>query len=311
MRIGKEHKMEKTVLSFYVDDTNPYDAPAEAFKTFLEFVSDQGAAGEASLILGYNWEQHGRMSYPTKGTQAAFIEQARRAYQCGIDTHCELYTHEGLFDFQEKGIPPGAIHEGLWLFEPEVPVEAYEGYFSSILSEGEALSVRYTGLTWPGCDCGACKRRYRELDKMGVKAPNPNFWQALLNLAKAGRFKGHTVPCFFGEDLPKAQAVLTASEDRYKIYSRSPNAGDHFEVWLNDPQYVDADYYITADGQAGRMAELVRSQAPYAIFFSHWQGVNPVNGVGWEAFTQVIQRIQRHLYGEVIWMRPSEYTDSL
>jgi hypothetical protein len=302
---------EKTVLSFYIDDTNPYDAPPEAFQTFLDFVSSEGAAGEASLILGYNWEKHGRISHPPNGLQANYIVQVQRAFKCGIDTHCELYTHDGLFDFHEKRMPPGAIHEGVWLFEPEVPLDAYEAYFSHILAEGEALGVRFTGLTWPGCSCEVCNRRYQELQAQGVNAPNPNFWQALLNLARAGRFRGSTVPCFFGEDLPEAQAILIASEGSQGIYTLSPNAGDHFGVWLNDPQYVNADYYITADGQAGRIVELVRAQAPYALFFSHWQGLNPVNGVGWSAFIQVIQRIQKHLHNEVVWMRPSEYTDGL
>jgi hypothetical protein len=304
-------QMEKTVLSFYVDDTNPYDAPPEALKTFIDFISSEGAAGEASLILGYNWEKHGQISYPPAGGQVEYITQVQRAFQCGMDTHCELYTHDGLFDFQAKRMPPGAIHEGVWLFEPEVPLEAYEAYLSYILAEGEALGVRFTGLTWPGCDCPACNRRYRELQAQGVNTPNPNFWQALLNLAKAGRWRGRSVPCFFGEDLPEAKALLMASEGTYGVYALSPNAGDHFGVWLNDPQYVNADYYITADGQAGRIVELRRAQAPYAIFFSHWQGLNPVNGVGWEAFKEVIQRIQKHLRDEVVWMRPSEYTDSL
>ena len=64
-----------------------------------------------------------------------------------------------------------------------------------------------------------------------------------------------------------------------------------------------------ASGQ--RIVELVRAQAPYAIFFTHWQGLNPSNGVGWEAFTRVIQRIQKHLRDQVVWMRPSAYTDQL
>jgi hypothetical protein len=208
-------------------------------------------------------------------------------------------------------MPAGTIHEGVWLFEPAVSVEEYEAYFSHILSHGEALGVRFTGVTWPGCGCEACDRRYRELHAQGVNTPNPNFWRALLNLAKAGRFRGRTVPCFFGEDLPEAQAHLITSEDPYGVYTLSPNAGDRFGVWLNDPQYVHADYYITADGQSGRIVELVRSRAPYAIFFTHWQGLNPVNGVGWTAFTQVIQRIQKHLRDQLIWMRPSAYTDSL
>jgi hypothetical protein len=303
--------MDKTVLSFYVDDTNPYDAPPEAFKIFLDFVSTEGAAGEASLILGYNWEAQGHTGYPLTDVQAAYLSQVQRAFACGVDTHCELYMHNGLFDFQENRMPAEAIHEGLWLFEPAVSVEEYVAYFSHILSQGEALGVRFTGLTWPGCDCKACDHRYRELQAQGVNTPNPNFWQATLNLAKAGRFRGRTVPCFFGEDLPEARALLIASEGTYGIYALSPNAGDHFGVWLNDAQYVHADYYITADGQSGRLVELVRSGAPYALFFTHWQGLNPVNGVGWTAFTQVIQRIQKYLRNQVTWMRPSAYTDSL
>jgi hypothetical protein len=303
--------MEKTVLSFYVDDTNPYDAPPEAFKIFLDFVSGEGAAGEASLILGYNWKEHGHIRHPLTDFQAAYLSQVQRAYVCGIDTHCELYTHDGLFDFQTDCMPAGALHEGVWLFEPAVSLEEYEAYFSHILRQGEALGLRYTGLTWPGCDCPACSRRYQQLREAGVNDPNPNFWQALLSLAKAGRFRGRSVPCFFGEDLPEAQAHLMAADGMYGVYTLSPNAGDHFGVWLNDPQFVHADYYITADGQSGRIVELVRSRAPYALFFTHWQGLNPVNGVGWTAFTQVIQRIQKHLRDQVVWMRPSEYTDCL
>jgi len=86
---------------------------------------------------------------------------------------------------------------------------------------------------------------------------------------------------------------------------------DRFGYWLNSPEYVDADYYISADGQSGRIVDFARAQAPYCMFYSHWQGLNPVNGVGWKAFTQVVRRVQKHLHEEVIWMRPSEYTDLL
>jgi hypothetical protein len=54
--------MNKTVLSFYIDDTNPYTAPAGAFETFLNFVRDEGIAGESSAILGWTWPEHGPLS---------------------------------------------------------------------------------------------------------------------------------------------------------------------------------------------------------------------------------------------------------
>jgi len=44
--------MPKTVFSFYVDDTNPYDAPAEALGIFVNYIRSHGMAGEISAILG-------------------------------------------------------------------------------------------------------------------------------------------------------------------------------------------------------------------------------------------------------------------
>lgn len=303
--------MDKTVLSFYVDDTNPYVAPPQALATFLDFVAAEGAAGESSVILGYDWYGHGHLGRPVDDPSEAYIQQVQRAHVCGIDSHCELYTHSGLYDFQNNCMPEDAIYEGLWLYEPGVSEEDYESYLAHILTHGEHLGIRFTGLTWPGCDCSACSRRYRQLWESGVQEPNPNFWRALLNLARAGRFRGKAVPCFFGEDLEDARATLVAGDSLGAVYTLPPNAGDHFGTWLNDPRYVRADYYISADGQSGRIVDLVRAGAPYCIFFTHWQGLNPTNGSGWEAFTQVIQRVQRHLSDQVTWMRPSEYTESL
>ena len=303
--------MGKTVLSFYLDDTNPYVAPPEAFKTFLDFVSTEGVAGESSVILGYDWVEHAHLQHPDTSVVSAYIEQVQRAYSCGIDSHCELYTHGKRFDFQNNRLPEKAIHEGLWLYEPAVSVDEYKEYFDHILSEGERLGIRFTGLTWPGCGCEACTNRYQALREAGVNTPNPHFWQALLNLAKAGHFRSRTVPCFFGGELETARAQLMAGEGAYGVFDLPPNTGDHCGIWLNDPGYVDADYYITADGQSGRIVELVRGHAPYCLFYNHWQGLNPANGVGWQAFTQVIRRVQRYLGDQVVWMRPSEYTDSL
>jgi hypothetical protein len=300
--------MDKTVLTFYVDDTNPDVAPPEAFKTFLDFVSDEGAAGESSVILGYDWNGHGHLNRPATEAHSAYFEQVQRAFACGIDSHCELYTHSGRFDFEGNRIPEGAIHEGLWLYEPAV---SEADYFSHILAEGERLGIRLTGLTWPGCGCPACSRRYRELHEAGIHDPNPGVWKALLNLASAGRFRCRTVPCFFGGEVPAAEAHLMASAGGCGVFTLPPNAGDHFGTWLNERQYVSADYYITADGQAGCIVELVQAQVPYGLFYTHWQGLNPANGVGWGAFTQVIRRVQKYLRDQVVWMRPSDYTDGL
>ncbi len=303
--------MDRTILSFYCDDTNPYVAPPSALKTFLDFVLSEGIAGESSVILGYEWAEHGLLSQPKSDIQCAFNEQLQRSYACGVDSHFELMTHSGLFDFKDGLIPDGISHEGVWMFEPSVSVGEYENYFGNILSEGEKIGLRFTGVTWPGCSCEVCTRRYAELRADGIFDPNPNVWKALLNLARQKKFRGATIPCFFGGAVEQCTDRPIVREGVNAVYYLSPNMEDRFGIWLNSIDYVDPDYYISADGQSGRMVELVHSEAPYAMFYAHWQGLNPANGLGWKAFTQVVGRVEKYLGDQVIWMRPSQLTDHL
>lgn len=299
-------RKRKTILSFYCDDTSPRVAGAKAFETFLDYCARQGIAGEASAILGMSGRSMCRKPDPE---EEAFLKQVGRAWECGIGTQMELMTHKGLFDFEANREKEGAIHEGLWLHEPAVTVEEYQRYLAGIFAEGQGAGVRFTGLTWPGCGCDACTRRYAELRASGHRAPNPALWQALLNLAKEGKFRGRTVPCFFDSSESEGTIHRKANDGPFGVYDLMPNAGDHFGIWENNPKRVDPDYYITADGQSGVIVRRVQSGAPYCIWYAHWQGLNPGNGVGWPAFTTVVERIGKHLRDRVVWMRPSDITD--
>jgi hypothetical protein len=295
----------KTVLSFYCDDTSPYVAGAKAVETFLNYCADQGVAGEATCLLGARGYSICRN--PNE-EERAFVDQVRRAWSCGVDTHVELMTHRGLFDFQGNREPDGAAHEGLWLYEPNVTVEQYEQYIGAILNEGQRVDLMFTGLTWPGCGCSVCQRRHGELRAGGHTAPNPALWQALLNLARKGKFRGRTVPCFFDSSETNYGLHQKASEGQYGVYDLMPNTLDHFGIWENNPKRVDPDYYITADGTSGAIVRHVQAGAPYCVWYAHWQGLNPAKGVGWPAFTTVVERVQKHLAGRVVWMRPSDIT---
>lgn len=307
---GKDHP-GKTVLSFYVDDTNPYIAGVDAFAEFLDFAGEHGIAGESSMILGYGWEEHGLISRPKTGEQRAYIKQLQRAYECGIDSHMELMTHKGLFDFRAGRAPDRAQHEGVWLYEPDVSLDQYESYFAHIIEEGENIGVRFTGVTWPGCSCAVCTRRYAGLRRDGAIGENPNLWKALLKLARRGKFRGPTVPCFILGGTEEHPLKAMAAEGECGVYDLYPNAEDHFGIWENNPARVSADYYITADGESGRIVEKIRAGAPRCVFYAHWQGVNPANGNGWAAFKQVVARVRQHYADRVVWMRPSAVTESV
>ncbi|MFB0551842.1 MAG: hypothetical protein ACETWQ_00885 [Phycisphaerae bacterium] len=296
----------KMILSFYCDDTGPHVAGAKAFETFLDYCARQGIAGESSAILGVSGHS---ISRDPNEEEKAYLRQVGRAQRCGIDTHMELMTHQGLFDFVADRQREDAIHEGLWLHEPGITVEEYHRYFAGIIAEGQLAAVRFTGLTWPGCGCDACTRRYAELRASGHGEPNPAIWKALLNLAKEGGFRGRTVPCFFNSSESNYGMHRKASDGEYAVYDLMPNAEDRFGIWENNPKRVDPDYYITEDGKSGILVHHIQSGAPYCIWYAHWQGLNPAKGVGWPAFVTVVERIRRHLPDRVVWMRPSEITD--
>ncbi len=297
--------MPKTLLSFYMDDTNPYVAPPEAFREFLDFCVAEGVRGESSVILGMGWQQHGLLSQPTTAEQRAYLEQVRRAYDCGIDAHMEIMTHSGVFDFDSMTAPIGAVHEGLWLHEPEVTRDEYEAYFQSIVDEAARADLVFTGVTWPGCGCAQCEPRYAELRQNGAYRVNPGVWQALLHVAQRGGFRGKIIPCFtfsYDEGEPRAMA-----RDRTcSVWDLMPNAGDYFGSYSNSPERADANYYLSEDGKTGRLVELVEGGASHALFYAHWQSMNPAKGVGWNTFTETIRRINRFLGDRIEWARPSD-----
>lgn len=296
----------KTILSFYVDDTSPYVAGTKAFQTFLDYCAEHKIAGESSAILGAGGHS---MAREPNDEEQAFLKQVARAWDCGVGTQMEIMTHGGLFDFDGNRTPPDAPHEGLWLHEPAVTVKQYQDYFASILAEGDRGGIKFTGFTWPGCGCPVCTKRYAELRAAKHTEPNPAMWEALLNLAKQGKFRGPTVPCFFGSSETDFGARRKAADGKSGVYDLIPNAKDHFGIWENAPQHVDADYYITADGKKGIVVAHVQAANPYCLWYSHWQGLNPAKGLGWKAFTTVIERIHKHLASQVVWMRPSDITD--
>jgi hypothetical protein len=243
-------------------------------------------------------------------SHAAYIETLSRSRDAGLDTHFELMTHGALYDFAHTTTPDDAQHEGVWLHEPDVSAETYEAYFQNIVTEGKRIGVSFTGMTWPGCSCDACRTRYGELDAVGGRRINPAVWEALLRLAERRAFAGRTVPCFIGSAQDSVEPTPSAARGRHAVFDLRANARDRFGLWTNAVEEVDPDYYISSDGTSGRLVALLEKGAPYLLFYAHWQGLNPEKGVGWDAFREVVDRVDRHLGGKVKWVRPSEITDA-
>ena len=66
-----------------------------------------------------------------------------------------------------------------------------------------------------------------------------------------------------------------------------------------------ADKFITADGQRGRMVDVIASGEP-ALMFGHWTGIY-FNGyeLGFKIFDEVVQRLRKR-FDNLVWMKLSE-----
>jgi hypothetical protein len=62
-------------------------------------------------------------------------------------------------------------------------------------------------------------------------------------------------------------------------------------------------------GKSGKIAERILARDFHYVFYAHWQGVNPARGVGWGAFKQVVERVNKHYANRLVWMRPRALTE--
>lgn len=294
-------------LSFYCDDTNPYGRPVDTFRTFVDFCKEHGVKGESSVVIGWRLADRGLLTRDIDQCKRRFIDDVASAYETGIDAHFEILTHARVHDVPESRFPSRPFHEGVWLQDPVVTKDEYLEYFTFILDEADRTGIRFTGMTTPGYVDEESVARERAIGETGFfRGINPAVWQALLELAEAGRFARSVVSSFAGYAEEERRPVLVAQAAGTAVFELAPNTRDYLGSWQMTEEMVNPDYYISADGQSGRIVELLRQGAPYCLYYSHWQGYNPHNGIGWDAFRSVVQRVEDHLAGEVEWVRPTD-----
>ncbi len=288
-----------TDVSFYLDDVGPYASgltdsdgsrlpvDAEALRTFLDYVRDTGLAGAVSVIPGM-FGLLSRAESPNERRFAAFLSELG---QYPIDPHMEIMTHANLFDFSRMAVGDDGPTEREWLDDLSVSVVEYRDYFGSTIAAGRELGVAYAGMTTPGTHPDM----------------NPNVWQALLDLVEARDFGRQSIAVFavVEPDPPAIAARPAARQGPCRVFDLPSATEDYLACWLNRPDVIDVDYYVSGDG-GGRLASLIEAGSPTAVMHMHWQGVNPQHGWGWRPFQEVIERLNSRFGDRIRWRRPSE-----
>jgi hypothetical protein len=174
---------------------------------------------------------------------------------------------------------------------------AYIAYALNILKN---CDIECTGVTTPGGFGNACKPELsvamREALADVFRPEIPFYFKYVADGAESTQPRPENVQGIVGAD-GAATPTFTVNVPA--------GTGDWFGSWDGD-QVPQGEKYLTEDGAAGRMAELIERGDP-AVMFGHWAGLYS-NGSkrGFAACKKVIATLNEKYHDRIIWMKTSE-----
>lgn len=278
----------------------PDEIPDDFVRKFADWATENGVKGKYSIVPFPACV--GRLDREIPGwTQrelAASIDLVRKAILPNWDIHPEMVTHTRIID-PKTGHPFPEISPRFmenWKWCEGRSVDEIAGYMSYALSILKNIGLPCEGITTPG--------------GFGSDA-RPQLAQATFESCRSV-FQTE-IPHYFRDLHDRGEAsvapiVQNASgldgDDPRCVVHILGCTGDWTGGWdCTTPDGADA--FITADGQSGRLVEVIRRGEP-AVLVCHWTGIY-WNGleIGFEIFREVVKRLQA-TFAHLHWMKLSE-----
>ena len=281
----------------------PVVHPESFTREFAEWCLENGVRGKFSVVpcpaaLGRIDEGLPMFS---PGQQETWLRMCRELIVPAFDITPEMITHTFVVD--PKTMQP--LTSRIW--------EQYE--WATLPVDQEELVIEYIAT--------ACEILVNVgLPPQGVTSPGGFGGRTLEFYAKAAgeavrQVTGAATPYFFQRVEANGERVETPVwyADRAQgtaVGEIIAATGDWTGSWTGYGE-VDADRYITADLESGRLVELIEARQP-AVLCSHWQGFYGMHNedrAGYRAFQTVVRRLrERDPRGEYTrWRKCSEITD--
>lgn len=278
----------------------PDEIPDHFVRKFADWARENGVKGKYSIVPFPACV--GRLDREIPGwTQRelqASIDLVRREVMPNWDIHPEMVTHTRVID-TKTGHPYPEITPSFmenWKWCGGRSVDEIADYLSYALSILKNIGLPCEGVTTPG--------------GFGSDA-RPQLAQATF---EACRHVFQTeIPHYFRDLHASGEASVAPlvqnvsgldSDDPRCVVHVLGCTGDWTGGW-NCITPTGADAFITADGQRGRLVEVIQRGEP-AILVCHWTGIY-WNGleIGFEIFREVVKRLQA-TFDHLHWMKLSE-----
>ena len=278
----------------------PVEIPDRFVRTFAEWCAAEGVKGKYSVVPQPACV--GRLDRGLPGWTRRELDESldllRTTLAPNWDFHPEMVTHTRVIDLRTGHPLPEVSLRTMENWEWTTgrsadEIAAYQAYALRILKE---VGLHCEGVTTPG---GYGTRALPQLAEASLQSVRDVF--------------GAEIPHYFrhlydtGDESVAPRVELAAGlqgPDPRCVVSVIACTGDWTGGWDNsEPDGVDR--FITADGRAGRLVEVIGRGEP-AMMLAHWTGFY-FNGLhtGFHVFQEVVRRLKEH-YDHLHWMKLSE-----
>lgn len=278
----------------------PVEIPDAFVREFGEWAAANGVKGKYSIVPYPACV--GRLDRGLPGWSQAelrdSLEVVRTVMLPNWDIHPEMITHTRVIDLS-TGQPfadtsPRFMENWEWTTGRSVDeIAQYLAYALRILRD---VGLPCEGITTPG---GFGNRALPQLSQASLESVRDVFH------AEVPHYFRHVIDEGSESVQPRVENVQgLGGTDPRCVVSLIACTGDWTGGWDNT-EPVGADRFITADGQSGRLVEVIQRGEP-ALLLAHWTGVY-WNGqkLGLHIFQEVVRRMHQR-FDHLHWMKLSE-----
>ncbi len=278
----------------------PVEIPDSFVRKFVEFCDSQGVRGKYSVVPYPACI--GRLDRGLPGWTKSEVEDSlkfvRESMLPNWDIHPEMVTHTRVIDLKTGHPYPDLTPKFMenWEWTTGRSADEIAEYMAYALRILKNVGLPCDGITTPG---GFGKKARAQMAVATFQAVRDVF--------------GAEIPHYFTDLFSEGnQSVAPVVQNASGLDGPDPRCvvyvpgctGDWTAGWdCTNPG--GADKFITADGKAGRMVDVITRGEP-ALFFGHWTGIY-FNGyeVGFKIFQDVVKRLHAR-FDNLHWMKMSE-----